>query len=122
MKVSVSGVGKGPSKGMAERKNCHLLEVARCLLKEMGVPPLNREVWSEAVMTAAFLIFYVVTPILQGALALHVLLGKAPHYHRLRVFGCLCLTLMPYVLRTSGHLSPQCLSRLSGHSKGSYLF
>ena len=42
-----------PQNGVAERKNRHLLEVARSLMFQMNVPNFF---WSEAVMTAAYLI------------------------------------------------------------------
>jgi hypothetical protein len=42
-----------PQNGVAERKNCHLLEVARSLMFQMNVP---KYLWSEAVMTATYLI------------------------------------------------------------------
>jgi transposase InsO family protein len=42
-----------PQNGVAERKNRHLLEVARSLMFTMNVPKF---LWSEAVMTATYLI------------------------------------------------------------------
>jgi len=42
-----------PQNGVAERKNRHLLEVARSLMYTMNVPKF---LWSEAVMTATHLI------------------------------------------------------------------
>ena len=42
-----------PQNGVAERKNRHLLEVARALMFTMNVPKF---LWSEAVMMATFLI------------------------------------------------------------------
>ena len=45
--------GTPSQNGVAERKNRHLLEVARSLMFQMNVPKF---LWSEAVMTAAYLI------------------------------------------------------------------
>jgi hypothetical protein len=42
-----------PQNGVAERKNHHILEVARSLMYTMNVPKF---LWSEAVMTATYLI------------------------------------------------------------------
>jgi transposase InsO family protein len=42
-----------PQNGVVERKNRHILEVARSLMYTMDVPQF---LWSEAVMTATFLI------------------------------------------------------------------
>jgi transposase InsO family protein len=42
-----------PQNGVAERKNRHILEVARSLMYTMNVP---KKLWSEAVMTATYLI------------------------------------------------------------------
>jgi transposase InsO family protein len=39
--------------GVAERKNRHLLEVARCMMISMHVP---KHLWGQAVLTAAYLI------------------------------------------------------------------
>nr|XP_051211169.1 uncharacterized protein LOC127328621 [Lolium perenne] len=45
--------GTPPQNGVAERKNRHILEVARSLMFTMNVPKF---LWSEAVMTATYLI------------------------------------------------------------------
>ena len=42
-----------PQNGVAERKNRHLFEVARSIMFQMNVP---KYLWSEAVLTAAYLI------------------------------------------------------------------
>jgi transposase InsO family protein len=53
--------------GVAERKNRHLLEVTRALLFQMNVPKLF---WSDAVLTACYLI---------NRMPSSVLNGKSPH-------------------------------------------
>lgn len=39
--------------GVAERKHCHLIEMARCLLTNMSVP---HSFWPDALLTACYLI------------------------------------------------------------------
>ena len=46
-------LGTPPQNGVAERKNRHLLEVAKSLMFQMNVA---KYLWSEAVMTATYLI------------------------------------------------------------------
>ena len=55
--------------GIAERKNKHLLEVARALLFSTKVP---KYLWGEAVLTAAYLINRMTSKALQFQTPLHV--------------------------------------------------
>ena len=74
--------------GVAERNNRHLLEVARCLLFHMHVP---KQFWSDAVLTACYLINRMPSSILDGA-SPHSLLypSSLPFSLPLKVFGCVC--------------------------------
>ena len=72
--------------GVAERKNRHLLEVARCLLLQMNVPKVF---WGDAVLTSYFLINRMLFAILHGQspfFLIHpttAIFGVPP-----RIFGC----------------------------------
>lgn len=92
--------------GVAERKNRHLLEVARSLMFTMGVP---KHYWGDAVLTAAYLInrmpsrvldYYYKTP-------LEVLQGTSSYLVPPKVFGCVCF--VHDHRRTSGKLDPRAL-------------
>jgi hypothetical protein len=58
---------------VAERKNRHLLDVARSLMLMMNVPKFF---WSEAVMTAAYLINRMPSRILGMKIPCEILLGS----------------------------------------------
>jgi hypothetical protein len=73
--------------GMAESKNKHLLEVTRSLMLIMNVPKL---LWSEAVMTAAYLINRMPSRILGMKTPCDILLGSNMFVVPSRVFGCTC--------------------------------
>jgi hypothetical protein len=76
-----------PQNSVAERKNRHLLEVARSLMFQMNVP---KYLWSESVTTTAYLINRMSSRVLSMSSPTEILLGqqefKIPH----RVFGCVC--------------------------------
>ena len=76
--------------GVAERKNRHLLEVARCLMFQMYVP---NSYWGEAVLTAVYLINRVISRVLGNTSPIKSMLShfpSAPILQNLktRVFGC----------------------------------
>nr|AAP21414.1 putative polyprotein [Oryza sativa Japonica Group]ABF99446.1 retrotransposon protein, putative, unclassified [Oryza sativa Japonica Group] len=79
--------GTPPQNGVAERKNRHLLEVARSLMFQMNVP---KYLWSEAVMTAAYLINRMPSRILGMKSPAELLLGKREFKVPPKVFGCVC--------------------------------
>jgi hypothetical protein len=62
-----------PQNGVAERKNRYLLEVARSLMFQMNVP---KYLWSEAVLTAAYLINRMPSRILGMKSPAELLLGQ----------------------------------------------
>ncbi|GAB2281771.1 hypothetical protein Dimus_039493 [Dionaea muscipula] len=90
-----------PQNGVAERKNRHLLEVTRALMFHMKVPKVF---WSEAVMTATYLINRMPSSVLQGTIPYFVLFPDMflhpLHPLPLRVFGCTC-----YVRNICPHLT-----------------
>ncbi|RDX97468.1 hypothetical protein CR513_19755, partial [Mucuna pruriens] len=76
--------------GVAERKNRHLLEVARALLFQMYVPNVY---WGEVVLTAAYLINRLPTRVLNGISPIKHMLSFFPSSPLIlslpsRVFGC----------------------------------
>ena len=74
-----------PQNGVAERKNHHILEVARSLMYTMNVPKF---LWSEAVMTATFLINRMPSRILAMKSPCELMLGENKFVVPPKVFGC----------------------------------
>jgi transposase InsO family protein/copper chaperone CopZ len=79
--------GTPPQNGVAQRKNRHLLEVARSLMFRMNVP---KYLWSEAVMTATYLINRMPSRILDMKSPAELLLGNQNFRVPPKVFGCVC--------------------------------
>ena len=88
--------------GIAERKNRHLLEVARALMFSTNV---LKYLWGDAVLTAAYLINRVPSKLLSFQTPVKIfskcfpetrLLGNLP----LKTFGCTCFVLVPSQFRT----------------------
>ncbi|WZZ88610.1 hypothetical protein YC2023_117189 [Brassica napus] len=82
--------------GVAERKNRHLMEVARSLMFQSNVP---KRFWSDAVATACYLINRTPTKILNEKAPFEVLNKYKPVLDYLKVFGCLCYVLKPGEMR-----------------------
>ena len=78
--------------GVAERKNCHLLDVVRTLLLESSVPP---RFWCEALSTAVHLINRLPSPTTNHVSHFSKLFGHSPLYSDLRTFGCVCFVHLP---------------------------
>jgi hypothetical protein len=76
-----------PQNGVAERKNRHLLEVARSMMFQMNVP---KYLWSEAVMTTAYLINRMSSRTLGMKSLAELLLGQREFKLPPKVFGCVC--------------------------------
>jgi transposase InsO family protein len=62
-----------PQNGVAERKNRHILEVARSIMFTMNVPKFF---WSEAVLTATYLINHTPSRVLGMKTPCEMLLGE----------------------------------------------
>ncbi|KAM0954162.1 putative RNA-directed DNA polymerase [Dioscorea sansibarensis] len=94
--------------GIAERKNRHLLEVARCLMFSTHV---SKFLWGEAVLTAAYLINRMPSRVLNFQTPYELLLKSYPYTHFIsalpaKVFGC----------TTFVHISTQNRSKLDPKS------
>lgn len=72
--------------GVVERKHRHLIQVARSLLFQSGLP---QKFWGEAILTATFFINKLPSFVLQWKSPYEVLYHKPPDYNSLRIFGCL---------------------------------
>ncbi|CAN1800959.1 Retrovirus-related Pol polyprotein from transposon TNT 1-94, partial [Linum perenne] len=90
--VHVSSCVETPQQnGIAERKNRHLLEVARACMFARHVP---KYLWGEAVLTATYLINRMPSRVLQFRAPRQVLLSKYPQLASFssdlppRIFGC----------------------------------
>ena len=74
--------------GVAERKMRHLLEVTCALKFHMHVP---KSYWSDAVLTACYLINRMPSTVLGGRIPYTVLSPDAPLFHLPpKIFGCVC--------------------------------
>ena len=83
--------------GLAERKNRHLLEVARALMFSTNVP---KHFWGDAVLTACYLINRLPSKILNYQTPLSYFSSLSPTYHVFsqldsRVFGCVVFVHVP---------------------------
>ena len=78
-------------KGVAERKNKSLMEMARCMVKSQLLP---HAFWLEAVMCAAYILNRCSTKALQSITPYEAWHGKKPSIGHLCVFGCLAYALV----------------------------
>src|SRR5664279_2577170 len=76
-----------PQNGVAERKNRHVLEVARSLMYTMNVPKF---LWSEAVMTATYLINRTSSRVLGMKSPSELLFGENKFLVPPKLFGSTC--------------------------------
>ncbi|GJY52425.1 putative RNA-directed DNA polymerase [Tanacetum coccineum] len=73
--------------GIAERKHRHLLNVARSLMFQGGIP---LSFWPESVLTVVYLINRLPSSVLNGKSPFYLVYGREPNLSHLRSFRCLC--------------------------------
>jgi hypothetical protein len=71
--------------GVVERRNQSVVEMARCLIKSMGMPSYF---WAEAVTTAVYILNRAPTRSLDGVTPYEAWHGRKPNVQHLRTFGC----------------------------------
>ena len=81
---------------MSERKNQHLLDIARSLLLACSAPLF----WPEALSTALHVINRLPSSQLDSHTPFFRLFQKHPLYNHLLPFGCVCFVLLPPNERT----------------------
>ncbi|GJV27115.1 putative RNA-directed DNA polymerase, partial [Tanacetum coccineum] len=97
--------------GIAERKHRHLLNVARSLMFQGGIP---LRMWFECILTATYLINRLPSFVLNGKSPYEMIYRKCPSLSHLRVFGCLCFATLVNSSDKFGSRSEKCV--LLGYS------
>ena len=82
--------------GVVERKNRTIMEMARCVLHDKGLP---KKFWAEAANTAVFLPNRLPTKAVQKKTPFEAWHTNKPKLINLKTFGCLCLSYIHQVKR-----------------------
>ncbi|CAN1181640.1 Retrovirus-related Pol polyprotein from transposon TNT 1-94 [Linum perenne] len=83
----MSCVERQEQNGRVERKHQDILNIARALRFQAGLP---LKFWSDCILHAVYLLNRLPTPLLSNLSPYQQLYNKPPDYNTLRVFGCLC--------------------------------
>ncbi|KAL4377627.1 hypothetical protein GQ457_02G041370 [Hibiscus cannabinus] len=83
--------------GVAERKNRTVVEMARSMLQEKGLP---NHFWGEAVATAVYILNISPTRAVPNQTPYEVWTGRRPRVSHLRIFGCVAYTLINTPIRS----------------------
>ena len=83
---------RGKQNGISERKNRHLLDIARSILLESSV---SAKFWPEALSTAIHVMNRLPSPQLQNETPYFHLFHNHPTYSHLHTFGYVCFALLP---------------------------
>ena len=78
--------------GRVERKHRHVLEIARALRFQAGLP---LSFWGDCVMTVAYIINGLPSLVLGNKEPYEILFNEVPLYNNLRLFSCLHLQAIP---------------------------
>ncbi|XP_074343104.1 uncharacterized protein LOC141680916 [Apium graveolens] len=87
-----SCVARPQQNARAERRHRSILEIARCLRFQAGLPLY---LWGDCVMTAVYLLNRLPTHVLGNHSPYAVLFHKEPDYDALKIFGCLTFASNP---------------------------
>lgn len=90
-------VGYAPEQnGVSERKNRTVMEMARSMLEDKGMP---KTFWAEAVYTAVYLLNRCPTKAVLDKTPIEAWSGRKPSAKHLKVFGSICYVHIPTVKR-----------------------
>lgn len=103
--------------GLAERMNRTIIEKARCILLESN---LEKDMWTEAVMTAVYLINRSPTRALEGKTPAEMWYGEKPNLKKLKVFGSLAYLHVPKELNPGKFDSRTLMYILVGYCPNGY--
>lgn len=103
--------------GVAERMNRTIIERARCMILNAS---MSKSFWSEAVLTAVYLINRSPTEVLKRKVPAELWYGENPDVQKLRVFGCIAYLRLPKELIKGKFDSRSKKCRMVGYCANGY--